>query len=458
MMQGLGSDLEKLLGEPKRAIRSMFLAFFIAEAAVLVNQFTDTFWVSGLGTEAGSAVAAVAPLYSMMTAAGIGIALGATVSIACRLGRGEDDAAGGLAGASIFLGLVSSVAVSAIMAVLLRPAIGFMGADDVAGEAEAYMLPFIVLSSALILNSIVGGILRGEGAARRSAAVQLSASVLNMVLDPIFIYALGLGVLGAGLATAVSAAASLSIGLFWLISGWTAARIAARDIIRPRRDMMKEVIGISGPKTGQQLVSDITDLLQRVFIIMAGGTSAVMLYNYPWRYMGLAHLPGSALEKSMVPVCSAAYGQNDASKMREGYIYTAELSVSAALVLMVLMYVFADPLMSVMTIEESMREMRPDFVKALRISVLVLPFSSMMGLGSSMLQSMKKARIPMDFYLVWGFVKLGLYAVACQYSIWAILWCMVAVHIAGGVCLMLIAYAEFRRMRARDAGRFSPER
>ena len=75
-----------------------------------------------------------------------------------------------------------------------------------------------------------------------------------------------------------------------------------------------------------------------------------------------------------------------------------------------------------------------------------------------MLQSMKKARIPMDFYLVWGFVKLGLYAVACQYSIWAILWCMVAVHIAGGVCLMLIAYAEFRRMRARDAGRFSPER
>ena len=56
------------------------------------------------------------------------------------------------------------------------------------------------------------------------------------------------------------------------------------------------------------------------------------------------------------------------------------------------------------------------------------------------------AIIPMDFYLVWGFIKLGLYAVACQYSIWAILWCMVAVHVFGGVCLMIIAYAEFKRV------------
>jgi len=453
MMQDPGPDIENLLGEPKKAIRSMFLAFLIAEAAVLINQFADTFWVSGLGAEAGSAVAAVAPVYSMMAAAGIGIALGATVSISSRLGRREFDAAGSLAGASLSIGILVSLTVSVLTAALLRPALGFMGAEDVAGEAEAYMLPFILMSSVLIADSIVGGILRGEGAARRSAAVQLSASAMNIILDPIFIYALDLGVLGAGLATAAAASVSLCIGIFWLMSGRTPVCITVGSIVRPRRDMMREVMGIGGPKAGQQLISDLTDLMQRVFIIAAGGAGAVMLYSYPWRYMALAHLPGSALEKSLVPVCSAAYGRKDVLKMRAGYIYTAELSVAASCVLAALMYVLADPLMSVMTIEESMREMRPDFVRALRISVLALPFSSMMGLGASILQSMRKARMPMDLYLIWGFAKLGLYAVACMYSFWAILWCMVAVHIAGGICMMFLAYAEFRRIEGRPVGR-----
>ncbi len=452
-MDDRDSNLQLMLGEPKRAIRSMFVAFIIAEAVIQINQFVDTFWVSGLGTASASAVSTVVPIYNLMTAAGIGIALGATTTIAFRLGRGEREAAERLAGAAVFLGLLLSLIASVLTAVFLKQAVRFMGAEDVMDEAVLYMLPYILLSPVLLSEAVLGGILRGEGAARKSTLMQMSAAVFNMALDPLFIYALGLDVTGAGVATVAATALSLLIGIYWYKTRKTVVGISRRSILHPAKADLREVLGVGGPKTGQQIISDLTDLLQRVFIIIAGGTNAVMLYNYPWRYMGLAQLPAHALDRSMVPVCSAAYGQAQTDKMRAAFLYTMKLTLSVSLVMLVLMYVFAEPLMSVMTVEESMREVRPDFVKALRISVFVLPFGAMMGMASSLLQSMKKAKIPMDFYLVWGFIKLGLYAAACQYSIWAILWCMVAVHVFGGVCLMIIAYAEFKRVSATKPGR-----
>ena len=60
-MSTAGKDLDVMLGDPRKAIKSMIVAFFLALAVVQVNQFVDTFWVSGLGATASSAVATVIP-------------------------------------------------------------------------------------------------------------------------------------------------------------------------------------------------------------------------------------------------------------------------------------------------------------------------------------------------------------------------------------------------------------
>ena len=87
-------DLEILLGEPKKAVRSMFFPFLIAFAVVEANQFIDTFWISGLGTSSSSAISAVVPFYVLLMSAGMGISVGATTTIAFRLGRNETVEAG----------------------------------------------------------------------------------------------------------------------------------------------------------------------------------------------------------------------------------------------------------------------------------------------------------------------------------------------------------------------------
>ena len=122
-MDNKSKDLEILLGEPKRAIRSMALAFIFAMAVIEINQFVDTFWVSGLGADASSAVATVTPIYGLMMCAGLGIGVGAITSIAFRLGQGEHAKANSLAANSLTLTAGIAAVSSVIVAVTAKPAI-----------------------------------------------------------------------------------------------------------------------------------------------------------------------------------------------------------------------------------------------------------------------------------------------------------------------------------------------
>lgn len=448
-MHDAGHDLETMLGDPKKAIRSMIVAFFLAFAVVQINEFVDTFWVSGLGSVSGSAVATTIPIYDLLICAGLGIGTGVTAGIAFHLGRGETEYVNRMAGNSLILGVAFAVVGSVLAAIFSVPALELMGADDIVDECMAYLWPYIILSPILLCQTIVASMLRGEGAARKATAVQVSAAVLNMVIDPILIYGADLGVTGAGLATCVSALIAMLLGLHWYMNGSTVVRLDRSSFVRDKV-AMKDVLEVGGPKTAQSAISSITDLIQRIFIIAAGGTNGVMFYNYAWRYIGIAQLPGRAYESAMIPVCSAGYGQGDMDKMREGFRYAARMTVMFSVAGAVLLLVLADPLMAIMTYEDSMRQLRPEFVWTLRVSVLLIPFSALMGIGSSMLQTMKKADLSLRFYLLWGFIKLAMYAVSayvlCSYD-W-IIYSMVIVHVFGGAVLISMAIREYRNLRA----------
>lgn len=338
---------------------------------------------------------------------------------------------------------------SALAAIFSRPALELMGAGDIADECMSYLWPYIILSPFLLCETIVGSMLRGEGAARKATVVQVSAAAFNMVIDPVLIYILDMGVFGAGLATCVSAILSMTIGLYWYTSGKTVVKLDRQAFTRDRV-AMKDIMDIGGPKTGQSIISNITDLLQRAFLIAAGGTNSVMYYNYTWRYIGLATLPGQAYENAMIPVCSAGYGQGDLDKMRDGFRYTTKIVILFSTALALFLLVFAEPLIMIMTYEESMAALRSEFVWTLRVSIVLIPFSSLMGVGSSMLQVMRKAGRVMRFYMLWAFIKLSMYAVSayvlCSYD-W-IIYSMVIMHIFGGSALMWMALREYRRLGA----------
>ena len=438
----------------------MFVPFLIAFAIVEANQFVDTFWISGLGTAASSAISTIIPFYILLMSAGMGISVGSTTTIAFRMGRGEHEEAGRLASNALIVGAIASVLVSIILFLLLDPAIDVLGVQSIRQECHDYMIPLILLSMPMICLLILGGNLRGEGAARKSTIIQITAAVLNMVLDPIFIYGLDMGIFGAGLATGLASLIALGIGLSWYFRGRTVLRID-RSTMRPDIQVMKEMLAVGGPRTVNELIASAMTFIQRIFFVVAGGTAAVIMYNYPWRFISLFMLPGKAFENSLIPVGSAAHGQGDTEKMWSAYMYCFKLTAAVSIIATVIIFVFAEPLMSIMTYESSMHEMLPKLVWCLTLSSIILPFTALRGVGAALLQAMKKAKVPMYFDLFWGSMRMIVYASSAYGllgvdSFDGIIYGMVVMYSLSGVFMNMLAIWNFRRLKQRNGASVPP--
>lgn len=445
-------EMRRMLGEPKKAIRSLAAALSLSYLVIQLNIFVDTFWTSGLGDMDMTAVSMMSPIYWIITATGVGLGVGAASTISFRIGEGNMERAEKLAANSVVLGLLTSVFVSAAMMLLIDPIIDLMGADEVRDGSVAYVFPFIAMGSALILNGIISGLLRSEGAGRKSMIVLIVSATLNIALDPVLIYGLGMGVAGAGWATSVGALISTALGLYWYMSGRMNVALSFRGF-RPDRGVMAEVMGIGGPRTAEALVTGTTNILQRIFIIAAGGTVAVMLYNVPFRYPTLAIVPAEAIGAAMIPVCSAALGQKDTAKMKLGMLYSAKLSIAITSAIALTVFVFADPLMGVFTTSESMASHKEELVWVLRMFCIFIPFDGLRKLGSCMLQVLRRSKLSTAAMLLWGVCKLTAYAAASLYSFEALIIACVGVYVFGGILMMGLSYHVSKKVDERHMPR-----
>lgn len=438
-MKQNGKELDTLLGEPKKAIRSLAIALSVSYLVIQLNSFFDTYWTAGLGDISMSAVSVMSPIYWIITASGIGLGVGAASTVSFRLGENNKERAGILASNTLVIGLLASVITSILMGIFINPIITMIGADNVREDSVAYVFPFIILASALILNGIISGLLRAEGAGRKSMGVLLISAILNIVLDPVLIYGLDMKVAGAGWATAIGALISVILGLYWYATDQMEVKINLRHM-HIDRSAISEVMGIAGPRTAEALVTGITNVFQRVFLIIAGGTMAVMIYNVPFRYPSLVVVVAEAIGAAMIPVCSAALGQRDPEKMMVGLKYSAKLSFGITTVLAIVVFTFADPLMSVFTQSETMNQHHDELVWVLRMFCIFIPFDGFRKLGSCMLQVLRKSKLSTIAMLLWGLLKLLVYGITCTISFHALITGCVAVYIFGGCMMVGLAF------------------
>ena len=108
-------EMRRMLGEPKKAIRSLAAALSLSYLVIQLNIFVDTFWTSGLGDMDMTAVSMMSPIYWIITATGVRLGVGAASTISFRIGEGNMERAEKLAANSVVLGLLTSVFVSAAM-------------------------------------------------------------------------------------------------------------------------------------------------------------------------------------------------------------------------------------------------------------------------------------------------------------------------------------------------------
>jgi len=422
----------------------MAVPFLISLIVVQGNVFADTFWTSNLGVSAVSGMTSAVPMYMMITAIGLGLSTGIVTTIAFRLGKQDMDAAGRLAGNSIFLAIVISAVMSVLIFLSQDLIIDLMGAQDVSTEIHQYMLPFILLSPITVMNVVFGGMLRAEGAAGRSTLVQMSSVAINIVLDPILIFGLGMGVTGASLATVLSALFGVILSSMWYIRGKTTVRVSLNDV-SPNKDVMRELMGVGGPRMVEGFVNNFVILIQRVFIIMASGTVGVSLFNVPFRYVSLGIVPVEAAGMASTPVIAANFGKEDYQKMKDARRYVLKLAVMVGLILMVVVFIAAPLLIDLFTLEPSMYDWYDEFVWNMRVYSVIIPMFAVQSICASVLQAIKKAKYPMRITMIVGAFRMLVFWLASPFGYQGITVALVLSYVLSSTLMYLVSDRCFRK-------------
>lgn len=437
-------DLKVMLGDPKKAILAMSGPLIVSFLVVQLNSFADTTWCSLLGVAPNSAVSTIAPIYWIIAGIGTGLGVGASTAIARYLGRGEKDTADSLVTQTIATGAIVSLIAIPIIYVLIDLSISFMGADDVRDLCREYIDPIVILGMPIIMSEVMAGILRAEGAARRSTVMLLVAALLNIALDPIFMFGLDLGIAGAGWATSISALVSTMVGLWWFARGTVYLNMSFKGF-RFKPDQIREILFVGIPKATESFLISLMSMVQRIFVVLCAGTVGVLLYNSPWRFVSLAQVVSQATGSALIPIASAALGQDDVGRAAVANRYTVRLTMAIMVVISALLFIFADYAVIPFTLSESMAELRPMLAHVLRIYALVIPFMGLIDIGSSILQSLRLAQMSMVLAFLRNLFLVVMLFFSYTVSLDALFYSVLATEVFGGLSMIAVAAYEFKK-------------
>jgi len=290
----------------------MVLEMFMESLFALV----DVFWVTRLGANAIATVGLTESMLTLVFSVALGVSFSTTAMVARRIGEKDPQGAATAAMQSIFLGIGVALAMGIPAMLFAHPLLSLMGADNglVAGGHRYTEIVFggTAVVMLLFLNN---AILRGAGDASIAMRVLWVSNIINLVLDPCFIFGLGpfpkLGVTGAAVATLIGRSCGVLYQFRMLTGGKARVRLTRRDL-RLNVDVIGSLIRVSSTGVLQFLVAH-TSWLVLVRIISAFGSLAVAGYTIGIRIFMFVILPSWGMSGA----AATMVGQNLGAKKPE---------------------------------------------------------------------------------------------------------------------------------------------
>ena len=241
-----------------RALLTMGLPTMIGMMINALYNLVDAYFVGGLGTSQMGAISVAFPIGQIVVGLGLLFGNGAASYISRLLGKGDKNTADKAASTALY----SSIAVGAVVivctVVFLRPVLELLGAtESILPYAEEYARIYVMFSLFNVFNVTMNNIVTSEGAAKTTMLTLLAGAVLNILLDPIFIYVLDLGVAGAAAATAVSQMLSSVVYLGYILRKKSIFSFRVKECCFSR-EIISEILKIGIPTMVFQLLTSLS--------------------------------------------------------------------------------------------------------------------------------------------------------------------------------------------------------
>ncbi len=286
---------------------------------MLVNAFynlVDAYFVGGLGESQMGAISVVYPLGQVVVGLGLLFGNGAASYISRLLGRGDTENADKVASTALYSSVSVGAVIIIISMVFLHPILKLLGAtDSILPFAATYAGIYIVSCIFNVFNVTMNNIVTSEGAAKTTMCALLTGAVLNIALDPLFIFVFDLGVAGAAIATAISQVVSTCVYLTYIFRKKSVFHFRVKDCTYTK-ETMSEIFKIGIPTLVFQILTSMSiSLINNA----AGdyGDSAIAGMGVVTRLISMGSLSVFGFIKGFQPIAGYSYGAKKFDRLRE---------------------------------------------------------------------------------------------------------------------------------------------
>ena len=308
-----------------------------------IYNLADTFFVGQISTSASGAVGVVSSLMAIIQALGFMLGHGAGTIISRSLGSRDTTAATRFASTSFFTALVFGVVLAVAGLGTLPHFMMLLGSTEtILPHACAYARPILIAAPLMISSLVMNNILRYEGKASFAMIGLVTGGVLNIALDPLFMFVFGLGTAGAGIATPLSQSINFCILLSMFLRGKTVSQFRLSAVTREARDFGRILLG-GAPSFGRQGLNSIGGMLLNL-AARGYGDAAVAGMSIVSRIFLFIISVAIGVGQGLQPVASFNYGARKYRRVRQAAIFTIEAAFCMLVVLVGLCWVNGDAL------------------------------------------------------------------------------------------------------------------
>lgn len=362
-------NVELMRGEPEIAVKKLAIPIMISMLLTASYNIVDGIWVAGLGQAAIAGIGFVTPIFMILNGVSVGLGNGATSSISRAVGAKNHDGASKSAAHSLFIFLIASIILTLFLITIQEPLLRAYGASGQSlVEGLKYGTPLFAGLFAFMFGNGGSGILRGEGDMKRAMYAMIVSVVLNFILDPVFIYVLGLGSAGASLATIVSSLGSAVVILYWiLIKKDTYVDVNLKEFKFDSK-IAKDILKVGIPSSLDMLMMSIAMSFYLMFISAIGGEYGIAAFTSGQRLYLFGIMPLTAVGSAVAAVSGSSFGAKNWEFLKRTHTYGTKFAMMMSLAITVLLVIFAPQLALIFAYTPDTAPLIPEITNFLRIA------------------------------------------------------------------------------------------
>ena len=331
-----------LCGNPKEAVKKLSLPLMLSMMIISLYNIIDSFWVAGLGADQLAAIGFVIPLEFLIISVGTSLGAGITSVISKYIGQNNEQMADNSATHSVILSLIVSIIVTIIFTLFMKELLVCMGARGLAlNYALEYAHVYFVGSIFVVMPNALYGLLRLEGDNKRTMYVMVLCAIVNMILDPLFIYTLNMGMFGAALSTVISLMIVLMVIIYWIYLKKDTYLKPMMSNFNYKGEIFKDILKVAIPSICEMIFITFITALMHFIILAVSTTDSVAVFENGWRMITLATEPMMALSTALISILAANYGAGKYDNMKIAYNYAMKMGTIIGIIALIIFLVFA---------------------------------------------------------------------------------------------------------------------